>query len=1124
MLRKEFTTSPEDLKNAILNILLANAHSLSVKDLQSRLRTTNLREDEIMRILRSLADDGLISRNHHHRWHLKQSPSAPTTPSISSLNEPIFKSKKENSEKQKEDSKEISPWAVFRRLCLYYMDCLLYTSNPRLKLTIEEQNKSWLFLKSASFKETPGPQNTESLQDHLSLYLPANLDNSRVIQPGTNRSDSLFFGYPCALKKTKEEREITPLFVQPMEIEKRDHAYILSSKGPIMVNQGWLESIGGSSKDKKQLCELLELSFINFDDEDSDSGTTPNETATFPQLVERLKLLNLTNFRQSINLESFSFPGKDWESAKEGIYNWSILTRGNLGFNKSLYKELGHISKAKEEDLENSALKCLFLPLDEQNAETGEGGKEPIATLAPLSPDQKFAVGYGLTAPISVITGPPGSGKSEVIRHLLVNLLLNQKSAVFVSRNHQALDAVIPRINHLAPSSHLIQRCNYKNGNKTFSWKHALESILNKAWHQKTINNNGQNLETLKQRLMELEERESRLNQIHDLFIQIDCLQEPIASHFLSLPLQWRDETFLKSWDVKHALILKEIENLLLKKKGLWSAIKKLFFSPSSFLKPQTTLIKIKRSQLPFAQGDETFEPSHFVIHAKKALEISRIYSEIDTLSKKITDLGEIQSLSDDIAKTWELSTKATETCLKEHNTFKNNFINSIDKELMANLQNAKSNAGNEGWPKTPPQICQKVLSFYPLWSLSSLSARSCLPLEPGYFDLVILDEASQSDIPSFIPLLFRSKRAAVVGDPLQLTHISTLSGRHNRKLLQAHGLLENNVQRFSYSNNSAFNLGSNSPWNKTPIYLSNHFRCHPEIAKYANEVFYSSRWTVSTLTDRLVIPKSRKAGCYWSHVNNSKAVVKEGSYAPQEIDRIVDEIKMLQEQNFEGTIGIVTPFRAQANLLQDCIQQSISREFLQQTRCMANTVHGFQGDERDIILFSLGCSFEMPTASKNFVTNNPNLFNVGITRAKTLLHIFGDQEWARGCGVGFIEKMARFCGEKTTTSSSEEKYGSPWEYKLDQALNKAGIKTVPQYPIAGRFLDLAIITSTLKLDIEVDGWKYHTDDLGLRKADDLWRDQLLQSLGWKVCRFWGWQLSQDMEGCVKKITTILNE
>ena len=57
---------------------------------------------------------------------------------------------------------------------------------------------------------------------------------------------------------------------------------------------------------------------------------------------------------------------------------------------------------------------------------------------------------------------------------------------------------------------------------------------------------------------------------------------------------------------------------------------------------------------------------------------------------------------------------------------------------------------------------------------MTSLSARGRLPFEPGIFDLVVIDEASQCDIASALPLLYRARRAVIIGDPLQLKHVST--------------------------------------------------------------------------------------------------------------------------------------------------------------------------------------------------------------------------------------------------------------------------------------------------------------------------------------------------------------
>jgi very-short-patch-repair endonuclease len=79
----------------------------------------------------------------------------------------------------------------------------------------------------------------------------------------------------------------------------------------------------------------------------------------------------------------------------------------------------------------------------------------------------------------------------------------------------------------------------------------------------------------------------------------------------------------------------------------------------------------------------------------------------------------------------------------------------------------------------------------------------------------------------------------------------------------------------------------------------------------------------------------------------------------------------------------------------------------------------------------------------------------------------------------------------------------------------------VPQYPIAGRFLDLAILNPT-KVDVEVDGETVHRTAGGGRKDDDYWRDLQLQSLGWKVCRFWVYELREDLARCTQKVIGIL--
>ena len=164
-----------------------------------------------------------------------------------------------------------------------------------------------------------------------------------------------------------------------------------------------------------------------------------------------------------------------------------------------------------------------------------------------------------------------------------------------------------------------------------------------------------------------------------------------------------------------------------------------------------------------------------------------------------------------------------------------------------------------------------------------------------------------------------------------------------------------------------------------------------------------------------------------------------------------------------------------------------------------------------------------MPQGATIFLRENPNLFNVAVSRARAVLHIVGNREWALDCRVPFIEKLARrtLPDYGTQPQSQREPYQSPWEKVLAEALRQAGITVVPQYPIAGRFLDLAIL-SPRKIDVEVDGESVHRTAGGGRKDDDYWRDLQLQSLGWQVCRLWVYELREDLPRCVQRVAKLL--
>jgi len=180
------------------------------------------------------------------------------------------------------------------------------------------------------------------------------------------------------------------------------------------------------------------------------------------------------------------------------------------------------------------------------------------------------------------------------------------------------------------------------------------------------------------------------------------------------------------------------------------------------------------------------------------------------------------------------------------------------------------------------------------------------------------------------------------------------------------------------------------------------------------------------------------------------------------------------------------------------------------------STVNGFQGGERDIIIFVLGLSVNMEKGQRWYIEDDSNkyIYNVAISRAKICAHVVGNRELAKKSQLLALRKLAE------PPRPRESKFDSPPEEMLYDALKLAGIDTFPQYPLAGHFLDLAIPAK--KIDIEVDGRKYHTYSDGRRKISDYQRDMNIEGAGWTVIRFWAKDVSNNIEECVEEVQKLL--
>ncbi|MDD5706030.1 MAG: DUF559 domain-containing protein [Kiritimatiellae bacterium] len=97
---------------------------------------------------------------------------------------------------------------------------------------------------------------------------------------------------------------------------------------------------------------------------------------------------------------------------------------------------------------------------------------------------------------------------------------------------------------------------------------------------------------------------------------------------------------------------------------------------------------------------------------------------------------------------------------------------------------------------------------------------------------------------------------------------------------------------------------------------------------------------------------------------------------------------------------------------------------------------------------------------------------------------------------------------------------GPIWEPQFAQLLWDRGIPVIQQYATCGRFLDIGLVSQKGKLDIEVDG-ECHRDASGMRKVSDIERDLTLIAQGWRIKRFWVYQLRENMDGCVEEVCAL---
>lgn len=286
-----------------------------------------------------------------------------------------------------------------------------------------------------------------------------------------------------------------------------------------------------------------------------------------------------------------------------------------------------------------------------------------------------------------------------------------------------------------------------------------------------------------------------------------------------------------------------------------------------------------------------------------------------------------------------------------------------------------------------------------------------------NYIDLLIVEEAGQVTPEIAAPAFSLAQRALVVGDESQIPPVWGLAGAVDAALALQYGVIEKK-EDFSLLAESGLNCSASNSmkvaknackYNKEPfrgLFLSEHRRCYNEIIAFCNQLIYKEQLQPkrgngkedTTYPLRALpqmgyknIPAEHAAQAGVSRYNKTEAraiVAWLKARYPAIRQAYQDSDSRLKPDEI---LAVITPFKAQAQLIRSYIAKEMPREA---TFITVGTVHTFQGAERKIILFSTVYGAK---DSGYFIERNPNLVNVAVSRAQDSFLIFGAREGLHG-------------------------------------------------------------------------------------------------------------------------------
>lgn len=672
-----------------------------------------------------------------------------------------------------------------------------------------------------------------------------------------------------------------------------------------------------------------------------------------------------------------------------------------------------------------------------------------LIQITELDEDQKKAIATALSSKVSVITGPPGTGKTQVIENILANALIKGKKVLVASKNNKAVDNVKERFDKIDKTGYFL-----RFGSKQRVNTDTLPEIQRILTEISTLQNNDEELRIITR---EYENGVRVIKENKAILIK----KERIA---VNLPLKERNihqqESIVTNLATEHKVIIRNIEKEYssiaplreISKNDLdrcMSELKKLrniivakftgtfgfwynWFSKKKYAMILLNTVESFPYQLKSHISSMSLVSSVEEFNTYKDMtayctEIEKVISRVMYFHRRIDEENrrystskrnadrDLERMRTDYNKEKEEFDNicSRETTIKKEIQTKKKWIDlngrkmvdiyihhfKIQQQAVRKINTYKSYLpSNIPWRDNEYsafiQRANDFLDVFHISSVTSLSIKNAFPMETELFDMVVIDEASQCDVASALPLIMRTKQLVVIGDPMQLRHITSIKPEEEEEIKKHLDLEASSYLKYSECSLWDFCqsfISESTTGLTSPIMLQGHYRCHPDIIGYSNEVFYGGKMghalNVNTDVNKL---KGRPEGIVIIDVKGTQ-VNDNVNVNEKEAQKSIDIAINVASRYPDVSIGIVTPFRHQAERINSAIPPQFSQ------RIEANTVHKYQGDEKDIMIYSLVVTNNSPEKKIRWIDYSvPNLVNVAVTRAKSTLYVV--------CNVDYIK------------------------------------------------------------------------------------------------------------------------